>query len=112
MFTFNIPYKKRWKDWKGNEIKKIEQDIGVFTDVMYAFGSAYGTTPYGMITMGAVSVQKASLGSYKSAYDTALKGLRDSNILQNNLNMIYLKKSILEKWYQSTNIKEVWWKKV
>jgi|GEM_PF-3856108 hypothetical protein len=77
--------------------KKIEQDIGVFTDVMYAFGSAYGTTPYGMITMGAVSVQKASLGSYKSAYDTALKGLRDSNILQNNLNMIYLKKSILEK---------------
>ena len=68
--------------------KKIEQDMGVFTDVMYAFGSAYGTTPYGMITMGAVSVQKASLGSYKSAYDTALKGLRDSNILQNNLNKL------------------------
>lgn len=68
--------------------KKIEQDMGVFTDVMYAFGSAYGTTPYGMITMGAVSVQKASLGSYKSAYDNALKGLRDSKILENNLNKL------------------------
>lgn len=68
--------------------KKIEQDMGVFTDVMYAIGSAYGKTPYGMITMGAVSVQKAFSGSYKSAYDTALKGLRDSKILENNLNKL------------------------